>query len=59
MTGPSEKPINLLAVVAAAATGVQVGSAIVASSRMDLLTGDAANGCLHLAGSDLGSGHLT
>ena len=31
MTGPAEKSINPLAVVAAAATGVQVGSAIVAT----------------------------
>jgi len=31
MNGPMAKPINLLAVVAAAATGVQVGSAIVAT----------------------------
>ena len=31
MNGPTAKPINLLAVVAAAATGVQVGSAIVAT----------------------------
>jgi drug/metabolite transporter (DMT)-like permease len=31
MTGPIAKPINLLAVLAAAATGVQVGSAIVAT----------------------------
>jgi drug/metabolite transporter (DMT)-like permease len=31
MTGPSVEPRNLLAVVAAAATGVQVGSAIVAT----------------------------
>jgi len=31
VTGPAEKPINPLAVVAAAATGVQVGSAIVAT----------------------------
>ena len=31
MTGPTAKRINLLAVVAAAATGVQVGSAIVAT----------------------------
>jgi hypothetical protein len=31
MTGPIAKPNNLLAVLAAAATGVQVGSAIVAT----------------------------
>ena len=31
MTDPTAKPINVWAVVAAAATGVQVGSAIVAT----------------------------